>query len=109
MKKSVSMDSYDLSTIGVFKYENGEYTKISQGYTNCEKVCAYVNFPYDGEGTYVVMAKPASTDAINPVTNFSAVGSAETADVYKINFEDSYDAEDVHLKFVRPDSKKNTA
>ena len=96
MIKTVSLNSdLDLATIGVFKYANGEYTRISQGFSDGEKTYAYVNFPYSGEGTYVLMAKPASTETISAVTNLTAVESEDTSGIYTVSFEDSLDMNDV--------------
>lgn len=89
--KSMLLNSgLNYETIGVFKYENGTYTRISQGYSQGEKTqLAYVSFPYEGEGTYVFMAEAASDEEVNPVKNLSVTESSEMSGLYTVSFDDA--------------------
>ncbi len=91
LQAAVSFDSgIDFSSISVFKVVDGVYEEISKGYYHGEDTVAYTSFSYEGDGTYVVMAKEASEKEYLPVKNLtveSGIGEVDGA-VY-FSFEDA--------------------
>lgn len=88
-------NNIDFSSVGVFKVTGDSYEMVSEGYYGGEDTAAYIDFSYSGDGTYVVMAKEASSDVYESAKNIKV----------KSGFEGSVDSA-AYISFEDPNADK---
>ena len=83
-------DDYNLDSVTAFLYDGEIYTELETTVGSGEDNCAYISFPYTGEGKYILMAKAPADTVYEAPTNLliDAEGSTYEKEIH-VSFEDS--------------------
>lgn len=78
----------DYTTLSWFKYVDGEWTALATDYSEEENMNIGARADLDGEGLYVLMAKPAPVGGVLPAENLTYTQSTDRDAVVTVTFDD---------------------
>ena len=86
----------DFTSVTAFMFDGEVYTPLETYVGGGENNCAYVSFPYSGEGKYVLMAKAPAETVYEAPTNLLVddINSTHEKEIH-VSFEDTNDIYDV--------------
>ncbi len=91
-----SFKDIDFSSLSWYKYNNGIWTKVASDINRDYESMNYcLRCDYAGNGTYVIMAKNASTDKISPVSIVSYTNNKSRDGLTSITISDKNNVEDI--------------
>lgn len=81
----------DYTTISWFKYDGMNWTKLDTDLSTEENMNIGARCDYAGEGTYVLMAKAASDEMLNAVTDIEYTNPVDRDGIVNLTFKDTND------------------